>query len=64
MPSHPEKYANKSLTAAIGRDDACLKARAREITQYIEIVYNRQPTQECLDYLSCVAFAGQFQVAA
>ncbi|WP_175166497.1 IS3 family transposase, partial [Paraburkholderia fynbosensis] len=37
------------------RDQAC-----KQITEYIEIFYNRQRTQERLDYLSPAAFTQRF----
>ena len=40
------------------RDQAC-----KEITEYIEIFYNRQRTQERLDYLSPAAFTQQFHLS-
>ncbi|PRX19215.1 integrase-like protein [Paraburkholderia sp. BL18I3N2] len=40
------------------RDQAC-----KEITEYIEIFYNRQRTQERLDYLSPAAFTQRFHLS-
>ena len=35
----------------------------KEITEYIEIFYNRQRTQERLDYLSPAAFTQRFHLS-
>ncbi|CAD6556937.1 IS3 family transposase ISBvi4 [Paraburkholderia kirstenboschensis] len=40
------------------RDQAC-----KEFAEYIEIFYNRQRTQERLDYLSPVAFTQRFHLS-
>ena len=36
------------------------RTSSKEITEYIEIFYNRQRTQERLDYLSPAAFTQRF----